>query len=90
MGQKTVIGGEDCKVEESVLFGFEVRSSFSDVLKGTSRWKRSHGRCSTAAALSLILVLGGGYTSSQLNLHAGLSSSYRQKDQSDVSSTKGI
>lgn len=35
MGQKTVIRGGDCKVEESVLFGFEVRSSLSDVLKGT-------------------------------------------------------
>lgn len=39
-------------------------------------------------ALSWALVLG--YTSSQPNLHTGFSSTYRQKDQSDVSGTKGI
>lgn len=39
-------------------------------------------------ALSWALVVG--YTSSQPNLHTGFSSSYRQKGQSDVSSTKGI
>lgn len=34
---ETVIGGGDCKVTESALLGFEIRSHFSDVLtKGRS------------------------------------------------------